>query len=119
MSADVTDAELAACADVLRRLQPSDLAGDEATAQLAAAVAGHRMRFYADAETARTAIEQTLQLDIRSVHQGRGQAVSASAPGQAYSCRFDVLQLDFTTFATHVLVTRCEAAAPLQQQAHS
>ena len=28
MSTDVTDAELAACADVLRRLQPSDLDGD-------------------------------------------------------------------------------------------
>ena len=53
-------------------------------------------------------IEQTLQLDIRTVHQGRGQAVDAAA-GQQYSCRFDALTIDFTTYATHVLVTRIEA----------
>lgn len=83
---------------------------EDASAQLAAAVAAQRLRFYKDVDTVCAAIEQTLQLDIRSVHQGRGQAVSAAA-GQAYSCRFDSLCVDFTTHATHVLVTRCEVAA--------
>jgi len=56
-----------------------------------------RMRFYSDAELAREAIEQMLRLDIRSVHQGRGQAVGDAA-GQSYTCR---------------LITSCSASAPL------
>ena len=43
----------------------SDLARDG----LAAAVGARRLRFYQDASTAQEAITQTLQLDIRSVHQ--------------------------------------------------
>ena len=73
---------------------------------LEAAVARHDLRFYADATLAREAIEQALQLDIRSVHQGRGQAVDGGG-GQEYTCRFDTLELQFTTFATHVLVDSC------------
>ena len=57
------------------------------------------------------AIEQTLSLDIRSVHQGRGQAVE-KAGGQEYACRLDALEIHFTTFATHVLVTSCTPYAP-------
>lgn len=81
---------------------------EEADAALAAAVARRALRFYTDGQTLKAAIEQTLQLDIRTVHQGRGQAVDAAA-GQQYSCRFDALTIDFTTYATHVLVTRIEA----------
>ena len=47
-----------------------------------------------------------LQLDIRSVHQGRGQGQGAE--GQQYACRIDVLDVRFVTFETHVLVTACE-----------
>ena len=80
---------------------------EKAQAQLQAAVEARRLRFYEDAPTARLAIEQALQLDIRSVHQGRGQAVTDAA-GQEYSCRLDALHVGFTTYATHVLVTSCE-----------
>lgn len=82
---------------------------EAAGGQLAAAVEAHALRFYTDAATARAAIEQTLQLDIRSVHQGRGQA-SDAADGQAYACRFDALHVRFTTYATHVLVASVEVA---------
>lgn len=41
------------------------------------------------------------------VHQGRGQQVDASA-GQEYHCRLDALELRFSVFSTHVLVTHCE-----------
>lgn len=77
-----------------------------AAAELAAAVARRGLRFYTDAAIARRALEQTLMLDIRTVHQGRGQAVSES-DGQLYTCRFDALHVEFRTYATHVLVTRC------------
>jgi len=60
------------------------------------------LTFYADGETVRTAIEQVLQLDIRSIHQGRGQR----SDGQRYSLRFDALELEFATFESHVEVTR-------------
>ena len=65
-----------------------------------------RLRFFPTAAAAREAIEQMLQLDIRSVHQGRGHAVGEK-DGQAYSCRFDVLELKFSTFETHVEVMEC------------
>ena len=74
-----------------------------AAAALAAAVP--RLRFFEEASSAMEAIVQMLQLDIRSVHQGRGQAVEAEA-GQQYACRFDRLTVDFTTFATHCCVDR-------------
>ena len=77
---------------------------EPAAAQLHAMVDARRLRFYDDAPTARLAIEQALQLDIRSVHQGRGHAVEA-ADGQEYSFRIDALHVHFKTFATHVLVT--------------
>lgn len=73
---------------------------------LAEASAKRKLRFYADATLAREAIEQTLQLDIRSVHQGRGQAVDETV-GQRYSCRFDVVEVHFVTFVTHVEVETC------------
>ena len=56
-------------------------------------------------------VEQALQLDIRSVHQGRGQAKDETH-GQEYSMRFDTLRVDFVTHTTHVLITRCEVVAP-------
>ena len=76
-------------------------------AELALAAAVPRLRFFADAAGARAAVEQMLQLDIRSVHQGRGQAVD-STDGQPYVCCIDALEIGFTTFATHVEVTRCD-----------
>ena len=117
---------------------------DDAAAQLEEAVRARRLRFYADAPTARRAIEQTLQLDIRSVHQGRGRAppgpphpASPGAPGatpdaadapqaasggggggQAYSCKFDELKIEFTTYEAHVLVTRCEAGVRGVDRSH-
>ena len=75
--------------------------------QLVVAIAAGALKFYSDVSTARTAIVQTLQLDIRSVHQGRGRAAAAGALGQEYACRFDALDVEFTTYATHVVVTRC------------
>ena len=81
---------------------------EKADAELSAAAASGALRFYSDVHELRTAIEQVLTLDIRSVHQGRGQAAADAAAGQDYACRFDALQIRFTTFATHVLVTSCE-----------
>lgn len=71
----------------------------EAEAQLAALVP--HLRFYDSLDATRSAIEQTLQLDIRSVHQGRGQP----AHGQRYSVNFDAATIEFETFEAHVLVT--------------
>jgi tRNA-Thr(GGU) m(6)t(6)A37 methyltransferase TsaA len=81
---------------------------EPATAQLDEAMRTRRLRFYTDVPTARAAIEQMLQLDIRSVHQGRGKAADGAA-GQAYSCRLDELKIEFTTHESHVLVTQCMA----------
>ena len=44
---------------------------------------------------------QTLLLDIRSVHQGRGEG----GGGQPYHCSFDALRIGFETFESHVTVT--------------
>jgi hypothetical protein len=52
----------------------------------------------------REAIVQTLLLDIRSVHQGRG----AAADGQRYCVKLDRLEIAFETYESHVLVTDCE-----------
>ena len=46
---------------------------------------------------------QTLLLDIRSVHQGRGQP----AGGQEYMVNFDLLTIGFATFEAHVCVRSC------------
>ena len=59
--------------------------------------------FYAEWDDLAAALRQTLLLDIRSVHQGRGQSLDS----QRYSCRFDALRLEFTHHATHVEVTAC------------
>ena len=47
---------------------------------------------------------QTLLLDIRSVHQGRGEV----AAGQQYHVRIDQLDISFETYESHVLVTGCQ-----------
>ena len=88
---------------------------EAATTQLDEAIKTRRLLFYSDAPTARAAIEQMLQLDIRSVHQGRGHA-AASTEGQRYTCRFDALRVDFSTFATHVLVTDVAVAGARAQK---
>ena len=92
-----------------RRTDASNIAevrfSEEADEQLAAAIAKRTLKFYTDVRTLREAIEQMLSLDIRSVHQGRGQTPTDADSGQAYICRFDALQIGFTTFATHALVT--------------
>lgn len=62
-----------------------------------------RLRLYEDEATVREAIVQTLLLDIRSVHQGRGQV----AAGQQYHVRIDQLDITFETYESHVLVTDC------------
>eukprot|EP00966_Prymnesium_polylepis_P042144 978875-Prymnesium_polylepis.1 len=49
-----------------------------------------------------------LQLDIRSVHQGRGKGAGGV---QDYCCRIDALQLSFTTHEEHVEVTACALAS--------
>ena len=86
-------------------------------AEAALATAAPALRFFEDAAGARAAIVQMLQLDIRSVHQGRGG--KQGAEGQQYSCRIDELELAFTTFKTHVLVTACQLrrAAPAARAA--
>lgn len=75
---------------------------EAASAALAASVP--RLRLYDDEPTVRDAIVQTLLLDIRSVHQGRGEA----AAGQRYHVRLDKLDITFETYESHVLVTSVE-----------
>jgi tRNA-Thr(GGU) m(6)t(6)A37 methyltransferase TsaA len=83
---------------------------DEAQAQLATAVKQGALRFYSDVATVTDAISQTLMLDIRSVHQGRGDEAEA----QQYMCRFDTLTLNFTTVGTTVHVQSVLARSPNQ-----
>ena len=59
---------------------------------------------YEDESTVRDVIVQTLLLDIRSVHQGRGEV----AAGQQYHVRIDQLDISFETYESHVLVTGCQ-----------
>ena len=63
-----------------------------------------RLRLYEDEATVRDVIVQTLLLDIRSVHQGRGEV----AAGQQYHVRIDQLDITFETYESHVLVTDCQ-----------
>jgi hypothetical protein len=153
-----------------------------AAAAVAAAAEAGRLRFYSDGISAQQAIAQSLELDIRSVFQGRGGGgggggliggnggsgdsggdgrgmgvggngggngrgvgsggvkrdvgggsvgggwntegngggngigsscrgrshVAPGSAGQRYSFRFDALMVEFETFDTHVLVTRCQ-----------
>lgn len=62
-----------------------------------------RSRFYDNASDLRAAITQTLVLDIRSVHQGRGRAVA----DQRFLCRFDNVQVTFQTLEDKILVVEC------------
>ena len=80
-------------------------------AEAAVAAAAPALRFFEDAAGVKAAIVQMLQLDIRSVHQGRGS--TQGAEGQQYCCRIDELELTFTTFKTHVLVNTCELRQPV------
>ena len=57
--------------------------------------------FYAEWDDLAAALRQTLLLDIRSVHQGRGKP----ADGQAYCLHFDRLRVDFETHDDVVVVT--------------
>ncbi|KAL1514939.1 hypothetical protein AB1Y20_004015 [Prymnesium parvum] len=74
-------------------------------AEMALEAAVPHLRFFSDLTNAREAVVQMLQLDIRSVHQGRGKQTT-SKEGQEYYCRIDVLELTFSTFDSQVLVTR-------------
>lgn len=78
------------------------------SAQASLDAAAPSLEFYADdAPLAQRAIEETLRLDIRSVHQGRGQAGSGK---QCYEMCFDRLRVEFWTYKDYVQVTRCELA---------
>ncbi|KAI9998996.1 hypothetical protein PInf_003668 [Phytophthora infestans] len=75
----------------------------EATASLTELVEAKLSSFYANVSDLKTAIEQMLVLDIRSVHQGRGQA----AETQQFQCRFDTVQIEFTTLEECIRVLSC------------
>ncbi|KAE9140635.1 hypothetical protein PF010_g81 [Phytophthora fragariae] len=75
----------------------------EATASLTELVDAKLSSFYSNVDDLKTAIEQMLVLDIRSVHQGRGQA----AETQQFQCRFDNVQIDFTTLEDCIRVLSC------------
>ena len=67
---------------------------------------GPKMRFYCgidDLNELQEAIRQTLLLDIRSIHQGRGK----KGDGQTYHMRLDALNIEFETHESHVLVVAC------------
>ncbi|OWY92195.1 hypothetical protein PHMEG_00038899, partial [Phytophthora megakarya] len=75
----------------------------EATASLTELVDAKLSSFYSNVSDLKTAIEQMLVLDIRSVHQGRGQA----AETQQFQCRFDNVQIEFTTLEECIRVLSC------------
>ncbi|KAG3006988.1 hypothetical protein JG687_00015020 [Phytophthora cactorum] len=75
----------------------------EATASLTELVDAKLSSFYSNVSDLKTAIEQMLMLDIRSVHQGRGQA----AETQQFQCRFDNVQIEFTTLDECIRVLSC------------
>lgn len=78
-----------------------------ATQALAEIVAQSKSRFYTQLDDLRAAITQMLVLDIRSVHQGRGRA---SDDDQRFFCRFDNVQIEFTTLEDKILVVECSYA---------
>jgi tRNA-Thr(GGU) m(6)t(6)A37 methyltransferase TsaA len=62
------------------------------------------MQFYrgvSDAIDLQNAISETLLLDIRSVHQGRGKV----GEGQQYHMCLDGLEISFQTYEAHIVVT--------------
>ncbi|KAG9414719.1 hypothetical protein AC1031_008125 [Aphanomyces cochlioides] len=73
---------------------------NEALAQLELAMPS--MRFYSNSSELRETIEQILVLDIRSVHQKRGQASDAQ-----FSFRIDNLRVEFVTLESSIQVTQC------------
>ncbi|OQR85876.1 hypothetical protein ACHHYP_11240 [Achlya hypogyna] len=75
---------------------------DEALEQLEAAVAGKKLEFYQTLDELKAAIAQILVLDIRSVHQKRGQA--SDVP---FSFRLDRLCVEFQTLADCIRVVQC------------
>ncbi|CEG40534.1 RxLR-like protein [Plasmopara halstedii] len=75
----------------------------EATATLIRLVDAKVSSFYSTMTDFKTAIEQVLVLDIRSVYQGRGQAVEA----QRFNCRFDSIQVEFMTLDNSIRVISC------------
>ncbi|KAI9921407.1 hypothetical protein PsorP6_000390 [Peronosclerospora sorghi] len=76
----------------------------EALASLADLVDADLSSFYSTQTDLKTAIEQMLVLDIRSVHQGRGHA----AASQQFQCRFDNVWIEFTTLDECIRVLTCK-----------
>lgn len=87
--------------DAERRVEFSE----QASAALERIVKQRRSKFYATAAELRSAIEQMLVLDIRSVHQGRGAGASGEA--QLFECRFDTVAIAFRTLEHAIVVERC------------
>lgn len=83
----------------------------EATANLTKLVDAKLSSFYSTVTDMKSAIEQMLALDIRSVHQGRGQA----AETQHFYCRFDIVQIEFTTLDKCIRVLSCSRYAKLPE----
>ncbi|CAH0480264.1 unnamed protein product [Peronospora belbahrii] len=75
----------------------------EATVSLTELVNANLSSFYSNVVDLKTAIEQMLVLDIRSVHQGRGKATET----QQFQCRFDTVQIEFTTLDECIRVLSC------------
>lgn len=76
----------------------------DASQALATLVREQKTRFYSTLEDLEAAIAQMLVLDIRSVHQGRGHA----AGDQRFRCRFDNVEIAFTTLEDKIVVVECE-----------
>ncbi|EQC28314.1 hypothetical protein SDRG_13862 [Saprolegnia diclina VS20] len=85
--------------DILPR--PVEFA-DEALAQLEAAINSKRLEFYHSVDELKDAIAQILVLDIRSVHQKRGEATEA-----LFSFRLDKLRIEFATLEASIRVVQC------------
>ncbi|CAI5730322.1 unnamed protein product [Hyaloperonospora brassicae] len=100
VSAHVVPDWVAADTDV--RARPVEFSRD-AMASLTDLVEAKLSSFYSDVADLKAAIEQMLVLDIRSVHQGRGQA----AETQQFQCRFDNVLIEFTTLHECIRVLSC------------
>lgn len=77
----------------------------QATQALETLIARRASKFYTTIENLKAAITQMLVLDIRSVHQGRGQADA----DQIFLCHFDTFQIEFQTLEDRVYVVECVA----------
>jgi hypothetical protein len=87
--------------DADRRVEFSE----QASEAIERIVKQRRSKFYATAAELRSAIEQMLVLDIRSVHQGRGAGSGGEA--QLFECRFDAVAIAFRTLEHAIVVERC------------